>query len=188
MRRTSISCYQICNQLSLLCWPPLQTTNAKVWTLHAGFLVQMLHVWPLTIQCPDGICSMFCSHIQSNRSQYPLMDPPSVLPCFYTDRINGLTQKVMTLFPLIAGMCPLRLKIHEVCSCGMWLWWVWWHPPNCPARHSWISAQDNRRCVWHFKSWPTGQRWFMIGAIKMRGNRGNPFGTWFARRPPDHRP
>lgn len=128
MRRTSISCFQICNQLSLLCWPPLQTTNAKVWTLHAGFLVQMLHVWPLTIQCPDGICSMFCSHIQSNMSQHPLMDPPSVLPCFYTNRINGLTQKVMTLFPLIAGMCPLRLKIHEVCSCGMWLWWVWWHP------------------------------------------------------------
>lgn len=119
---------QISDQLSLLCWPPLQITNAEEWILHAVILVQILClsvlIWQLTsqAQCPDGIYSVFGNHAQTNGYPYPLTDSLSLLLYFCIDWINGLTWKEVSSFPVIAGMCPISLKILALISLVMWLW------------------------------------------------------------------
>lgn len=93
---------------------------------------------------------------------------------FCTDWINGLTQKEISSFPLIAGMCPLSLILITFLT-GNVVIGVWWLPPSWLAFHSWINAQD-------FKAWSTDRFY----EHEMR--RGNPFRELFAWHPPDHRP
>lgn len=73
-------------------------------------------------QCLDQVFSMFCDHIQPNKHPHPLTYSPSLLFCFCTDWINGLTGKELALFPLIAGIYPISWKILELFSLEMW-WW-----------------------------------------------------------------
>lgn len=94
---------------------------------------------------------MFCDHIQPNKHPHPLTYSPSPLFYFCTDWINGLTRKELTLFPLIAGMCPIIRKILELLSLEMW-WWGFGVIHRTGQHFTAESVLRITRCLWHFKT------------------------------------